>query len=472
MTNSQDRAAPSEPVASTTEDLDVSARLQTRSGMLKVVGTSAAARMIVLPVSAILGIILTRLIIQSYGKDTYAQYILLVGLVALLPFADLGMGAAIMNAVASAKDPRRDSHLHGVLVSSLRVFMVCGPVVMITAVILYLGDWWPTLLGSGLTLKSGSLAASLCLGILGFNILVSFGQRMLVALGRNSLVILLQGIQTPIVLLFVLFLRNEHTGDGGYIAVVSYATTSLGALICLAIAARKTRPMLRRAAADATNRSVKGAPVFNTAWPMFVQMIALPIAMSSDKVVLSHLGTVQDLTEYSLAAQMFLPVYGVVAAAGQSLWPVFARARTSGDQAPLSADGMARIFAGFSLLAVVLLCAVANPLADLASDGKIHLSWYLLIAFSVFIVTQAAMYPYGMVLTDASGLTFQALWMVFGLLPVNLGLTILLTPALGPIGPVIGSIVGVLTCQLIPNVIRVRRTTAASAKSQPVVPAN
>ena len=60
---------------------------------------SAGARVAVLPLSAILGIVNTRLIIENFGKDAYAQYGLIVAVGALLPFADLGMSAAIMNAL-------------------------------------------------------------------------------------------------------------------------------------------------------------------------------------------------------------------------------------------------------------------------------------------------------------------------------------------------------------------------------------
>ncbi len=80
-----------------------------RLHVLRPVGGSAAARMLVLPISAILGIFVTRLIIDNYGQASYAQYMLLVGIAALIPFADLGISASIMNSVAAADDPRSDA---------------------------------------------------------------------------------------------------------------------------------------------------------------------------------------------------------------------------------------------------------------------------------------------------------------------------------------------------------------------------
>lgn len=447
-----------------------SERLGTRRGVLRSVGGSALARVLVLPISAILGIIITRLILDGYGQAAYGQYILLVGLAGLIPFADLGLGAAIMNAVAGARDARTDEHFRGVLVSSLRVLAICGPSLIVVAIVIYIGGWWPLLLGGGLTPGSGPLAATLCIGVFGANVLLAFGQRILVALGLNFLVVVLGGIQSPIVLL-VLWVMIRTGAGGGYIAVVSYAATSLICLICLIMAARRIRPMLGSAMREAADRRVKGERVFNTAWPMLVQMVALPIAMSSDRVVLSQIGTLHDLTQYSLASQMFTPIFGVIAAAGMSLWPVFARARATGGAAPWKTGTMALTFAGMAAVATTVMSLCAGFLARVASGGRIQLSVPLLVTFSVFIVIQSAKYPYGMYLTDARGLRFQAFWILV-LLPLNLGLTIALTPALGSVGPLIGSIVGVVSCQLVPNFIAVRRRVKATATDQSIAVTN
>ena len=52
--------------------------------MLRSVLRSGGARLAVLPVSAVLGIVATRLIIDHYGTAAYAQYTLLVGIGPLL----------------------------------------------------------------------------------------------------------------------------------------------------------------------------------------------------------------------------------------------------------------------------------------------------------------------------------------------------------------------------------------------------
>lgn len=442
-------------------DAGLERRLATRRGMLASVGGSAVARLLVMPVSALLGIVVTRLILDTYGEATYAQYTLLVGIAALLPFADLGLSAAILNAVSAAGNPRTDSRLRGVLVSCMRLLACCAITLLTVAGAIYALGYWDTLLGDGLSLGSGALAATLCLAIFGLNLLISFGQRILIALGLNTLVVILGALQTPLVLV-ALWLTISLGADGGYIAVASYASTFLISAIALTIAVRRISPAFGVALRRSLNPRVRGERVFNVAWPMLVQMIALPIAMSSDRLVLSHLGSLDDLTEYSLAMQMFTPALGVLATAGMSLWPVFARARAAGTATPFSPHAMAGMFAALAFAGSVLIFMLSGWLADLASGGRIELGWPILVAGGVFIVVQAVKQPYGMALTDARGLTFQAACAIV-LLPVSLGLTIALTPGLGAPGPLIGSIVAVVTCQLVPNILLVRHRRRRTA---------
>lgn len=438
--------------------------LDSKRGTIVSIASSAGARFIVLPVSAILGIVVTRLIIDNYGVETYGQYILLVGIAALIPFSDLGLTAAVMNAVAGADDPRTDTNVRSVLVACLRLLAGCSLVVMALAVIILVTGLWPTLLGSGLSSDSGPLAATLCLAIFGFNMMIAFGQRILAALGLNVVVVLLGLLQTPIVLL-VLWVMIQTASDGGFIPVASYAATTVVCFIAMVLAARKMSPMLGSAVRGAVDRRTRGGKVFNTAWPMLIQMIALPIAMSSDRLVLSLVGSLEDLTEYSLASQLFSPVFAVVTAAGFALWPVFARARAAGTAAPVSPMKLSITFAGLAAIACLILGLASRWLTELASGGEIILELDLIIAFSIFIVVQSAKYPFGMYLTDAWGLRVQA-YFILGMLPVNLGLTILLIPSLGPVGPVVGSIVGVALFQLLPNWLLVRRKIRTLALSE------
>ncbi|HEY8524538.1 MAG TPA: oligosaccharide flippase family protein [Acidimicrobiales bacterium] len=431
------------------------------------VARSAGVRVLVLPVSAVLGVVNTRLIVENYGRDAFAQYGLLVALGTLLPFADLGMSAAIMNAIGASERPSRDDHVRRVLVTSIRVLVCSAAVIVAVSALISAAGLWPELMGEGLLPGSGPVAAALCLAIIGITLPAAIGQRVLSGLGRNHVTIAIQGLQTPVVMVVLLVLVALEAGDGTYLAVVPYTVTFVISVAATVVAARLVRPQIGRALRGAPRlRTVRGAKVFDVAVPMLVQMIALPVAMQSDRLVLSHVAGSADLARYNLAAQMYLPVWQVVSAAGVALWPIFARARARGEPGAQSPMTLAAGFGAAGAAACVAISLGSGWLANLASSGEIEIPVSVLVAFSVFMVCQAAKYPLGMFMTDAAGLRYQAV-MILIMLPVNLGLSIVLTAWWGTVGPVIGSAVGVLLFQVVANWLYVRRALARAAAAAP-----
>jgi hypothetical protein len=416
---------------------------------------SAGARMGALAVSAVLGIFITRTIVEQFGLPAYAQYGLLIAIGSLLPFADLGVSAAVMNAVGGSDHPATDERVHRVLVTAFRATTAAGLTIVLVSVALTLTGAWPSLLGSSLMPGSGPLAAGLSLALIGLALPLGVGQRILTGLGRNHISIALSGLQSPLVLAALWVMASLSSSLGGYAAVVAYGATLLVVALCLVFSARTIHPAVTRGLRDALTRSVRGGKVADVAWPMAIQMIALPMAMQSDRLVLSHVSP-GDLATYNLAAQMWAPVWQVAAAAGISLWPMFAKARTSQTEAALSPFRAALWFGAAGAGMCLVLTALSGPLADLATGGRLQVELTMALAFSTLMIIQAAKFPLGMAMTDAPGMRFQAL-MVLLMLPVNVGLSIVLAKEIGAVGPVLGSIVGVLLFQVVANLLYLRR---------------
>jgi O-antigen/teichoic acid export membrane protein len=419
------------------------------------VARSAGVRLLVLPVSALLGIVITRLVIDNYGSDAYAQYTLLVGLAALIPFVDLGMAAAVMNALSASSAPVSDERVRAVLVSAIRLLVGSAAVLALAAAALSALGLWGPLLGSALLPGSGPVVAMVCLLLFALTTPLSVGQRILVGLGRNHVSIAIQGLQTPLVLAVVLLFLWWDLPAGAVVAVVGYAATLLLSAVCTLVAARMVRPVVGDALRQVVRlRTVRGGRVMDVAWPMLVQMVAVPLAMQTDRIVLSHRAGSDVLAEYSLAAQMFIPIWAVVSAGGIALWPVFARARAEGTtSSPLP---MAWAFGGCAAVMALGVALLSPVLAELASGGAISLGGPVVVSFAILMVLQAFKYPLGMYLTDAAGLRYQALMIVM-MLPVNVGLSWYLTGPLGAAGPVVGSVVGVVIFEVLANLALVRR---------------
>jgi hypothetical protein len=117
---------------------------------------------------------------------------------------------------------------------------------------------------------------------------------------------------------------------------------------------------------------------------------------------------------------------------------------------------MSLIFGAVAAGLALAVSLASGWLADLASGGRIHLGLPLVAAFSLFLVVQAMKYPLGMYMTDARGLRYQAI-MIVTMLPVNLAVSIALARQLGAVGPILGSVIGVLLFQVAASWIFVSR---------------
>jgi hypothetical protein len=127
--------------------------------------------------------------------------------------------------------------------------------------------------------------------------------------------------------------------------------------------------------------------------------------------------------------------------------------------------------AGGLLLAGVL--ALVSPfIADYVSGGRITLDGWLIGGFVAFVAMQAMKYPLGMYMTDKRGLQFQVIPILI-MVPLNLGISWWLIGVVGAGGPIIGSAVSVLLCQVIPSFVYVSRDLRrrSAEAGEPVVTA-
>lgn len=434
-----------------------------RNTALGAVGGTAAMKIGVLAAAGIFGIVNTHLIITHFGSTVYAQYGLLASMPGLLPFADLGVASVVINAIAISDDPSSDPQVRRTLTTAIRMLLMSGGAIVFVAVMISGLGLWPSILGGALVPGQGSVAAFLCLALFGMALPLSLGTRILTGLGRTTSQTAADFVASPLMFTCLIIFVLTSIPAGPYIAVISYVAIGMTSFVCLRLAAGPLGAQIRAAIREVPHcRRYPGVKAINTAWPMVVQMVALPIAMQTDRLLLSHQTHGSELAQYNLASQLFGVILQVIAAAGLALWPIFARSRSKdAGESPMRTSGW---FAAAGFVAACCLAAVAPFAVDVIADGRIRLSPSLLIAFVVFVALQAAKYPVGMYMTDRRGLTFQVAPILI-MIPLNLALSWRLIGVLGAAGPVVGSAVAVALCQVIPNFWYVHRERARRARS-------
>ena len=408
---------------------------------------TALAKVVVMSVAGAFGLINTRLIISHFGTDAYAQYGLLATFPNLMPFTDLGIGAVILNAVAGSSDLPHDAVVRRTLTTALRVLLCSALVIATTGVVLGLLGLWPTLLGAKL-MEGGGSTVTLCLVVYAAALPLSLGQRVVVGMGRSTTQVLSQGVVSPALTCMLLVAIVTRFDAGNAVSVMSYVANTLVSGICVVVAWRATRPLLADALRDVPRlRRVRGVRIVDTAGPSLVQSLIIPIAFQTDRLLLSHLGGDQPLAQYNLAAQLFNLLTQTVAVTGVAMWPHFAKARADGRvESPFGAAATFAALGGGLGLAMAL---VAPWAAHVLSSGKIVLPLPLLVANVANVVVEAAKQPLGMYMTDPRGLRAQMVPVII-LVPMNLALSWVLITPLGAAGPIAGSVIAVIVCQLVP----------------------
>lgn len=426
---------------------------------------TGGARVVVLPVSAVCGLVVSRLTTLAVGIDAFGAVMLVAMLSQLLMFADLGAGAAVATGRAQVSEtPSGAEHFQRTLLTAIRTTLCAGGALGVVATIIGLLGAWPTLLGIHDSHFSAevNLAAILTLSAFCVSLPFALGADVLRGSGRLHEAVLLAGVSGPasLAITAVLYVIKAPT--------LAYALPiPIGVLLGYIFSAVRAHRTDRHIMTGLLRKVLRpqrfpGLAISATALPMFAVMIGLPLALQSDRIVLSHRVDAASLSDYSYVVQLYTPLWSVISVAGLALWPHFAannltvaaqRKSWLTGLAILGAAGLVSA-AGFLLLSPVAI--------HWMSAGSSHARWSLLFAFAALLVVQAVHLASGIMLISPGQLRFQAVC-VLALVVMNLPLSWVLAGKMGAAGPVWASAITVAVCQLIPGFIVAHRTTSSRA---------
>ena len=430
------------------------------------------ARALTMVVALVCGVLTTRLILTQAGVEEYALYTLLTTLPSLLAFTDLGSGAVLVNSVATSEDVQHDKTVGDQLTAVGRIIVGFASAIMIVNVLMLVSGGWVALLGDAGQLPAAGIAAFFCLTIFCIGVPVGIWVRIMLGLRRNHVIILVQGMISPVTLLGVWTILHSDTEVAqSLVATASYVGSLVASIVGLALTMRRTGPLIRSSYARIPHlRKYPSVRVMDVGWPMLAQLVTYPIAVSTQRYVIAQQGTPTDVTQYGVAGQVFFAINSLVLAAGLALWPHYAHRRHRGE---LSSGPflMSAVFALGVVAATAMIWAAGPWIFGFITGGKVAVQGATILSFGFMITLTAAVYPLGMFIMDKPGIRFQViptLSMAF----VSIVLAIVLTPLLGVPGPLIGNAVGLLFCQIIPfsiYILRHRERLMNSATSEVTV---
>jgi len=408
-------------------------------------------------ISLVCGILTARLVVGEAGVAEYALVSLLVALPSLVSFSDLGAGAAIVNATATSEDVRTDRSLQRQATTVARIILMFAAAVAALDVLLLVTGGWTVVLGSAAEVPNAELAAFVCVGIYCATVSLGLWQRILLGLGRNPLVILLQGIISPLSLLIVwLLLTTAPPGATSFLALGTFIATLTVALLGTLVADRLSAPLLRIVARTVLRpRAHPGARVMDVGWPMFAQLLAAPLSLALPRFILAQTASTVELAQYALAGQVFFALGALVSAAGVALWPAFSRARSRGEisRGPWR---ISALFGGGIVVATAVVAAIGPWFFAIVSDGEVAVPLTVVLSFGAMIALQAVLYPLGMFIMDKPGIRFQVIPALL-MAASTIALTTVLAPVWGVEAPLLSNAFSVLVFQIVPFAVYIHR---------------
>ncbi|HET6153740.1 MAG TPA: oligosaccharide flippase family protein [Marmoricola sp.] len=396
----------------------------------------------------------SHLILEHYGKHAFDTYALIVSVMALIPLNNLGVGASITQAV-SAHGPE-DERAVGAALTAARVLSVSALSLAVVSTALGMLDVWPKLLGD----QAGSNAFTAA-GIIVYAVsfVPGLAQSVLLATGRNHISLIVLSFQAPVGLVAVALLIGFHADARWVILVPALSVLAIN-LFTMALSEWQVKFPWGRILRQVPFRDrYRGAKILNLSGPMLVTSLCVPIAFTSDRIVLSHVSTASAVANYSVVLQIFSPVMGLIVAIAQPLWPMFTKARSQGERGP----GLGLIFGGFiggTLVMCTALVLISDRLGQFIGSD-IHLGYFLPTMIALVMVVLAVAYPLAMSMVDPAGARFAAICAVITV-PVNITASIFLARRYGAPGPLMALFVVSLAIQVIPSLIFVNRRERAS----------
>ena len=422
--------------------------------------SAGAARVIGLSAS----LISVPLTFRYLGAESYGIWMVLISIITMMGFADLGIGNGLMNAVSEAYG-KDDRQLAKEYVTSAFVLMLgIATILAVAGAAGYPFVPWIRLFNvtSGAVAAEGARAFLVLFYWFVLSIPLGVVTRAQAGLQQGYIPQIVASLGSIVSLLALLLVISLH----GSLTLLVFASTfgTIAATVLNGWFLFREHPWLlpslhayRRSSA---NKILKLGLLF------FVLQFTFAIGFTSDNIVIAQVMGAAAVAAYAVPQKLFSVVTLGVGMAIAPLWPAYGEAIARGD-----VEWVRRIFLGSLWLTLVItvplgtLLALAGPWILRVAVGKsLHAPMSLLVVLAVWGVVNAVSTVMSMLLNGAGVLKVQAIMAVFATF-CNLALSIFLTRQLGVMGVCLGSIVTQLLIMFPTDFVLIQNLMRSLSKS-------
>ena len=401
------------------------------------------------------------LTVEYLGAERYGLWMTISSAIAILVFADLGLGNGLLNAISEANG--KDDHEAAREYVSSAFFMLSGiaMALAISFVIVYPWVSWKDLFNvhSSQAVAEVGPAVAVFLGCFALTIPVSVVDRVRMGYQEAFVSNLWVGAGNALGLVGILLAIYLKAGLPWLVLAMAGAPVLASILNGAMLFGRQytwLRPKLRNVTSKAVGK------VFRLGMYFLVLQAAVAVAYSSDNIVVAQVLGPEAVTEYSVPMKLFSIPALVLVVLLTPLWPAYGESVARGDidwaqRTLISSMVLAFLVAGIPSAFLVLF---GTSVIELWVGPEVVPSFWLLLGLGVWTVIAAIGTAVGIFLNGANIIRFQVLTAAF-MAPSALLAKILLANIIGLPGVIWGMIIAYLVFTAIPMAIYIPRSLAA-----------
>jgi O-antigen/teichoic acid export membrane protein len=291
---------------------------------------SAIASAIAKVLSVATVLITVPLTLSYLGTERYGMWMTISSLIAMLSFADLGMGNGLLNAVAHAHGRGEVRAIRSYISSGFAILSVVACSVLIGFAVAYPWVRWAKIFNAHGALAQSEAGPALATFVALFAINIPLGVvgRVQVGLQQSFRASLWQCAGSLIGLASMLAVIQLHAGLPWLVAA-AFGAPALAAAFNTVLYLGRSRVDLRPRYSDVSRETVKH--VARTGVLFLILQLVAAVAYASDNLVIAQLLGASAVTDYAIPEKLFSLIAMALAMMLVPLWPAYGEALARGD---------------------------------------------------------------------------------------------------------------------------------------------
>jgi O-antigen/teichoic acid export membrane protein len=377
------------------------------TGITRSLTATAFARILTLALGFGSNLLVARLILAHLGVPLFASIALISTVADLIPFADLGVGSALVNHASDLKRTNSRSTLIGPVVAALYVCIAAALAISLLGGVLHYLNAWSGILGAGVRpLEGFSLAATSTLLVFAATVPFGLGQRILQGLGLNHWPTAIQAL-APFLRVAGAWLIIFMGLPVQFLATIPALASFTCAVAIFAFALRKADiGIANLRGVRPSGRMVRSILGFGLS--AVVVSTSYALTFQAQRIMLSHASSAEELALYSLAAPVFAAVMSVLALSAQGLWPHYRQEMAAGRLTRNTMIRHVRYSAAIGLTAGACAAVGVWLYIQASAGARLQPSWALCASVGTLVLGITLILPAEMFLTAPDLMRFQA----------------------------------------------------------------